>query len=158
LGAGEAGVLAHRPEPVAVHAGMDAPGERVFARLAEALLQAGLDVLLLVEALDLDPGIGDHPALALILREHRGDVAMELLVDRGPVRVLGRTVLCALTPLAGCLVLWPGGHRARIDMCPRDRGSGGASWARAARQRGRAPPGPVPRRAPPGPVPPRAPA
>src|SRR5262249_7308002 len=118
----------------------------------------GLDVFLLVEALDLDPGIGDPPALALLLREHRGDVAMEVLVDRGPLGVLGRTVLCALCPLAGCLVLWPGGHRARIDMCPRDRRSGGASLARAARRRGRAPPEQVPRRAPPDPVPPQAPA
>src|SRR5262249_62398476 len=92
--------------------------------------------------------------LALLPREHRGDVAMEVLVDRGSLRVLGRTVLSALSPLAGCLVLWPGGHRARIDMCPRDRRSGGASWARAARRRGRAPPGAVPRRAPPGTVPP----
>ena len=41
LGAGEAGVLAHRPEPVAVHALVDAAGERVGARLAEPLVEPG---------------------------------------------------------------------------------------------------------------------
>ncbi len=41
LGRGEAGVLAHRPEPVAVHPLVDAAGERCAAGLAEPLLSPG---------------------------------------------------------------------------------------------------------------------
>ena len=49
LGGREAGVLAHRPEPVAIHALVDAAGERVVAGLAEPLLEVGGDVGLVVE-------------------------------------------------------------------------------------------------------------
>ena len=42
------GVLAHRPQPVAVHAGVDATRERVLAGRAEALLEARADVIVVV--------------------------------------------------------------------------------------------------------------
>ena len=84
LGAGEAGVLAHRPEPVAVHAVVDAAGERVGAGLAEPLLEARGDVGLVVEPVDLDPGVGEH---ALVVGpDDRGDVAVQVLLDR-PLRL-----------------------------------------------------------------------
>ncbi len=61
LGAREPGVLAHRPEAVAVHAVVDAAGERERSGLAEPLLEPGPDVLGLVERVDLDPGVGEPP-------------------------------------------------------------------------------------------------
>jgi hypothetical protein len=85
---------------------VDPAGEWVLTGLAEALLETGLDVVLLLEALYVDPGVGDPPVLALLLGEHGGDVAMEVLVDRG---------------LDAGLVLAPGGHGDRIDT---------ASWHR----------------------------
>ena len=113
LRAGEAGVLAHRPEPVAVHAGVDAAGEGVFAGLAEALLQPWPDVVLLVEALDLDARVGDPVIGALLLGEHRRDVAVQVLVHRGLLLGLRRAVARCVLRLR--LVLWPGGHGSRID-------------------------------------------
>ena len=74
LGAGEAGVLAHRPEPVPVHAVVDAAGERVGAGLAEPLLQVGGDVAGLVELVDLDPGVGE--AALVVGADDRGDGAV----------------------------------------------------------------------------------
>ncbi len=59
LGRGEAGVLAHRPEPVAVHPLVDAAREGRRARLSEALLEPWGDVVLVIETLDLDAGIGE---------------------------------------------------------------------------------------------------
>jgi hypothetical protein len=80
LGAREPRVLAHRPEPIAVHAIVDAAGERVGARLAEALIQPGGDVGLVVEPVDLDPRVGEH---ALVLgADDRRHVAVQVLVDR----------------------------------------------------------------------------
>jgi len=39
---------------------MDPPGERILARLAEALLEVEpVDVLLFVDGLDLDPRVGE---------------------------------------------------------------------------------------------------
>ena len=81
LGAGEAGVLAHGPEPIAIHAVVDAAGERKLPRLAEALLELGRDVVGVVEALDLDPRVGEH---ALVVgTDDRGQVLV-LAVDRPP--------------------------------------------------------------------------
>src|SRR5262249_43955060 len=109
LGGRVAGVLAHRPEPVAVHPRVDAAGEGVRAGFAEPLLQSGLHVLLGVEALDLDPGIGD-PAL-VVGPDDWGDVAVEVLLEGG-LLLLGWGAVClrALRALLGGLVLWPGGH------------------------------------------------
>jgi hypothetical protein len=77
LGGRIAGVLAHRPEPVAVHAGMDPAGERIGAGLAEPLLEAGRDVALLIQALDLDPRVGED---ALVVgADQRGDRAIVVL-------------------------------------------------------------------------------
>ena len=85
LGRGEAGVLAHRPEPVAVHALVDAAGEGRRAGLAEPLLQPGRDVVLGVEALDLDPRVGEDPLV--VGPDHRRDRAVGLL-GRGLAAVL----------------------------------------------------------------------
>ena len=79
LGAREAGVLAHRPEPVAVHARVDAAREGVLARLAEPLLQAGRHVVGLVEPVDLDPGVGEAPLV--VGADDRRDVAVQVLLD-----------------------------------------------------------------------------
>ena len=85
LGAGEAGVLAHRPEPVAVHALVDPARERVGARLAEPLARGpGATSLGVVEPLDLDPGVGEH---ALVVGpDDRGDVAMEVALGHRRLR------------------------------------------------------------------------
>ena len=61
FGRGEAGVLAHRPEPVAIHPLVNAAGEGRVPGLAQALLEAGGDVVAGVEALDLDPGVCEDP-------------------------------------------------------------------------------------------------
>ncbi len=56
LGRREPGVLAHRPRPAAVHRGVDAPGVREGAGLAESLGQVEtLDGGLVVDAIDRDP-------------------------------------------------------------------------------------------------------
>ena len=52
----EAGELAHRPEPAAVHRRVDAARERIRARPAEVALVVELDVLGRVERLVLDAG------------------------------------------------------------------------------------------------------
>ena len=81
LGGGEAGVLAHRPEPVAVHPVVDTAGERRFARLAEALLEPGGDIALVVDAIDLDAGVGED---ALVVGpDERGDRAVGLFSGHG---------------------------------------------------------------------------
>ncbi len=80
LGTGEAGVLAHRPQAVAVHAVVDAAGKRILTRLAEALLQAGGDIVGFVQGLDLDPRVGDHTLV--VGADDGGDVAMEIVFDR----------------------------------------------------------------------------
>ena len=60
---------------------VDAAGERRCAGLAEALLEAGGDVVLVVEALDLDPRVGED---ALVVgADDRGDVAVQVVLDRG---------------------------------------------------------------------------
>jgi hypothetical protein len=77
LGGGEAGVLAHGPEPVPVHPLVDAAGERRLTGLAEPLLEAGSDVTRVVEGLDLDPGVGEY---ALVVgADNRRDRAVRLL-------------------------------------------------------------------------------
>ena len=79
LGAREAGVLAHRPQAVAVHAVVDPARERVLARLAEALLQPVGDVARVIELVDLDPRVGED---ALVVRPgDRGDEAVLARVD-----------------------------------------------------------------------------
>ncbi len=52
-------VLAHRPELLAVHAGVHAARVRLLARGAETLGEVGGEVVLGVDRLDLDPGIGE---------------------------------------------------------------------------------------------------
>src|SRR5690606_7509603 len=80
LGAREPRVLAHRPEAVAVHPLVDAAGERVGAGLAQALLEPRGDVVGVVEALDLDAGIGED---AFVVGAYDGrNVAMRAGVDR----------------------------------------------------------------------------
>src|SRR5665809_84061 len=60
---------------------MDSAGERVLARLAEALLEPGVHVVLRVEPLDLDARVGEA---ARVLRPHdRGDGRL-LLGSVGP--------------------------------------------------------------------------
>ena len=58
LGGAEAGELAHRPQPAAVHARVDAAGERILAREADPLLERA-DVLGRVERSD---GLTRHRA------------------------------------------------------------------------------------------------
>jgi hypothetical protein len=67
LGGSEAGVLAHRPEPVAVHPLVDSTREGRRTRLTKALLQSGRHVIGVVDALYLDAGIGED---ALVIRPH----------------------------------------------------------------------------------------
>ena len=63
-------VLAHGPPARAVHLRVDAARERVLARLAEALLEVEVgDVRLVVDRLDLDPGVGEA---ARVVRAHVG--------------------------------------------------------------------------------------
>ena len=74
---GEARVLAHRPEPVAVHPLVDAAGEGRRAGLTEPLLEAGCDVALVIESVDLDAGIGED---ALVIgADQRRDRAVRFL-------------------------------------------------------------------------------
>ena len=74
----EAGELAHRPEPAAVHRRVDAARERIRAGPAEVALVVELDVLGRVERLVLDAG------------DRREELALTL-----------RRRLVALAPLAG---------------------------------------------------------
>ena len=89
----EAGELAHRPEPAAVHRRIDAARERIGAGPAEVALVVELDVLGRVERLVLDAGDG-REELAFTFRRR----------------------LVALAPLlgaAGLLVAVGGRHRGR---------------------------------------------
>ena len=74
LGRGVAGVLAHRPQLLAVHLAVHAAGERVLPGLAQALGQILADVILAVERLDLDPGVGE-PA-GVVRTDDRSDRAV----------------------------------------------------------------------------------
>src|SRR5205085_1287920 len=119
LGGGRvARVLAHRPASRAVHLRVDPTCEWVFTWLAEALLQPGADVALVIQGLDLDPGVGE-PARVVGADDRR---------DRG-------------------LVLGRGRHRregygagsrrkhatsANFARRPRPRGGGGLFGARLA--------------------------
>jgi hypothetical protein len=59
LGGGEAGVLAHRPEPAPVHRRLDPAREGHLTRVAEVSLDVeARDVLGAVQVVDLDPGGG----------------------------------------------------------------------------------------------------
>ena len=107
LGAREAGVLAHRPEPVAVHALVDTAGERVAAGLAEPLLEARGDVGLVVERLDLDPRVGEHPRV--VGPDNGGHVAVQVVL--GGARLLGIDGLL----VSGCRL----GHGAQSTVAPR---------------------------------------
>ena len=67
LSVGEAGVLAHRPEPAAVHGGLDAPGVRVLAGVAKLLVVVPLgEVFGAVERLELGPRGALEARLALL--------------------------------------------------------------------------------------------
>src|SRR6185503_18075412 len=63
----EAGELAHRPEPAAVHGGIDTAREGIRAGPAEIALVVELDVVRRIERLVLDAGDG-REELALPLR------------------------------------------------------------------------------------------
>src|SRR5262249_29561721 len=76
-----------------------------------ALVQAGGDVALLVDALDLDPGVGED---ALVLRADDGsDRAMGLFGGHGN-RICGRPGLCADRNIAAYYGLW--GNEAGIIL------------------------------------------
>src|SRR6266516_1270192 len=64
----EAGELAHRPEPAAVHRRVDAARKRIGARPAEIALVVELDVLGRVERLVLDAGDGRGELSAALRR------------------------------------------------------------------------------------------
>ncbi len=68
LGGAEAGELAHRPQPAAVHARVDAAGVRELAREADARLRVVADVLGGVQRLDLHVGDGREPHRSLVPR------------------------------------------------------------------------------------------
>ena len=142
LRAGEAGVLAHRPEPVAVHALVDPAGERVVAGLAEPLFEPGGDVVLVVEAVDLDPRVGEH---ALVVgADDRRDVAVQILLDRplgGRVEpaLVGRAAVGLRLGRDGLLAL---GHRREsrrprwrvsAHRCCKERGGRSGSSSRRGR-------------------------
>src|SRR5216683_2957664 len=66
LGVAEAGVLAHRPEPPAIHRGLHAAREGVFAGEADIVEEIEiLDVIGLVSPLDFDSGSGGEALAAL---------------------------------------------------------------------------------------------
>src|SRR5207249_7121870 len=52
----EARELAHRPDPCAVHLGMEAAGEGKLPGLPQPFLEAGFDVFRRIERLNRDPG------------------------------------------------------------------------------------------------------
>ena len=56
FGAGEAGILAHGPEAAAVHGGLDAAGEGIFAGEAELVEVVGVVVFGEREARELEAG------------------------------------------------------------------------------------------------------
>ncbi len=142
LGAGEAGVLAHRPEAVAVHALVDPAGERIVAGLAEALVEPGCDVALLVEAVDLDPRVGEH---ALVVgADDRRDVAVQILLHhalggRVEPALVGRAAVGLRLGRDGLLAL---GHRREsrrprwrvsAHRCCKERGGRSGSSSRRGR-------------------------
>jgi len=64
-GRGEAGVLAHGPEAATVHGGVDAAGERVFARIADGKIPFGVsDGVGIVDAFKWNAGKGGEFRLA----------------------------------------------------------------------------------------------
>ena len=83
LGRGVAGVLAHRPEPLAVHLAVRAARERVLARLAQPRIQVLRGVGGGVERLDLDAGVRE--AARVVRADDRGDGI--LVLDGHPVRL-----------------------------------------------------------------------
>ena len=99
LGGAEAGELAHRPEPAAVHRRVDAARERVRAGVAEVAVVVELDALRRVERLVLEPG-DRAEELALPLGRRLVQLALPLVVPAELALVLGRRHLpdCARLP------------------------------------------------------------
>ena len=80
-----AGVLAMRPQLLAVHLAVDAARVRVLARFAEAAGQVRGNVALGIERLDLDPGVREPPRI--VGADDRGDRAV--VVSGGHLCVKG---------------------------------------------------------------------
>ena len=78
-GRGVARVLAHRPAALAVHLAVDAAGEGELARLAEVEVLG--QVLLRVERLDLDPGVGEAARVVRADDRRDGEVRGVLVLD-----------------------------------------------------------------------------
>ena len=131
---GVARVLAHRPRAAAVHVGVDAAGERVVARLAEALLEVRLHVVVAVEVLDLDAGVGE--AALVVGADDRRDARLLVgLRGHGGRRIRGVPSGTWRSPSAcsRCCASAPAPTRSR-SSCPRAPG-----WATRSRAR-RSPP------------------
>ena len=94
LGAAEAGELPHRPEPAAVHRGIDAARERIDAREAEVALVVDLDVVGRVERLVLEPG-DRREELAVPLGLRLVELALPLGGRRRTARVDPRSWPCS---------------------------------------------------------------
>ena len=100
LGGAEAGELAHRPEPAAVHRRVDAARERVRAGVAEVAVVVELDALRRVERLVLEPG-DRAEELALPLGRRLVQLALPLVVPAELALVLGRRHLPDCARLTG---------------------------------------------------------
>src|SRR5439155_12125707 len=111
-------VLAHRPEATAVHARVDATGERVGARLAQPLLQPRRHVAGLVQRLDLDPRVREPPWV--VRADLRRNVAIQVLFSAPGRHRVGRIVggLAPARPQAPpprpSARRWPGTNRRAV--------------------------------------------
>src|SRR5215216_4443827 len=132
---------------------MDPARERIRAGLAESLLEPRRNVVLLVEAIDLDARVGE-PA-GIVGPHRRRDVTVQVLLDRPllGLRLLGRTTIHAASSrvLFGALDVSLGGtagHRKEdrvSETFGRSRGQRPPPFAAKGPDRctGRSRPGPA---------------
>src|SRR5271167_3621582 len=94
----EAGVLTHRPQPPAIHRGLDAARERIIARETQIVQEIeAIEVFGIVLALDLDSRRGGEMLAPLATAfERRGDAfrlpALARLAYRGAIAAMFRRV------------------------------------------------------------------
>src|SRR5205823_2824306 len=111
LGRAEAGELAHRPEPAAVHRRVGPAGERIDPGIAEVALVVEADVVWCVERLGLDPG-DRREELALPLRLRAVELVAPLLGRRRLLRLGTRVLGRGHARIVGPRKFSPDSHRA----------------------------------------------